>query len=242
MTWTQGIDVSSCQGRIRWAEVPPEIRFAVVKVSEGSRGLDPTRDYNITGARDTGRLVGVYHFASPDAGDARAECRRLWDAMGDTMPDLPLVLDLESKGTLTGVAVIDWAEEWIDEALSLWAVRPILYTGAYFLDTVAPAAADRVDLARCPIWLAQYSRGYAPWTPIEGKDAPRVPAPWTRWDFWQFSGNIDADKRHLPGARIAGIDTDVDRNVFNGDEESLRALCGQPIGAAWSPDEGTERG
>ena len=215
MTWLHGLDVSVCQGKIDWALVPESERFVVCKISEGT-SLDPLGAINVEGARESGRIVGAYAFGRPSPGKAREHFRKLWDGFGDTMPDLPLVLDLETTGGLSGQAVVDYAAEWDAEREVFTAVTPLLYTGAYFLEQLH---ADLSPLHHLPLWLAQYSHRGA-WTPVEGKNTPRVPEGWETWAMWQYSGD--------GGQRVAGIHADVDRNVFNGTEPDLRRLCGQP--------------
>ena len=51
------------------------------------------------------------------------------------------------------------------------------------------------DLSAQPLWIAHYT-----------KDCPRVPAPWTRWSFWQ----------HSKTGRVPGIRGNVDLNVYQG--------------------------
>ncbi len=220
----RGLDVSSCQGTIDWLKVPAEFAFVIIKVSEGVNGLDPTRARNISDAHATGRAVGVYHFLRPSQ-DAIGQVVNLWRATGDTMPDIRPALDLENAPD--GMSARDLAEWFLcaaDETERYFGVPPLVYTYPWFYrGRVASAAGGSSSiserLARCPLWMADYSHGE---TPAEGL-SPFVPMPWSNWAMWQTSG----DK----SSRVPGIVGPVDHDVFNGDDAAFRAFRGMPPSA-----------
>lgn len=224
----KGIDVSAAQGSIDWDKVAQSgMRFAFVKVSEGKGYVDPKRFADLDGAREAGLLVGVYHFGHCEE-DAETQAQLLWDSCGDTMPDLPPVLDLETNNKhLSGVDVVAWVEEFIASIKANFGRAPILYSSPSFLASIGPALAASEVLAECPLWIAQYShRG--PWVPNPAYDRPKVSAPWRNWTFWQYSGD--------DGEPVPGVKVDCDRNLFNGDERELRLLCGFPEASAISTE------
>ncbi len=225
----RGLDVSWCQGVIDYAHVPDEFRFIIVKVSEGTAGQDPTRQRNIEGAHATGRAVGVYHFLRPSQ-DAVAQVTNLWQAIGDTLPDIRPALDLETAPD--GMSANDlaaWFLRAADETERYFGVPPLVYTYPWFYRSrVGEAAGASTSigqrLARCPLWMADYSRGETP----EDWMSPFVPAPWTTWTMWQTSG----DK----SSKVGGVAGAVDHDVFNGDAEAFRIFRGLPSDVTTEPE------
>lgn len=217
MTRLRGLDVSSCQGTIRWADVPPEFAFVVVKVSEGTLGLDPLRQFNLAAAALSGRQTGVYHFFRSSQ-DPKGQAERLWDAVGSKMPSF-VALDFETLADgLSPEAGVDRALECADHIESFFGRPPLLYGFPWFDGKLLGAAfAARPRIARLPLWMADYSGGELPpetWHPHFG-------APWTTWALAQTSGNNSS--------RVAGIVGAVDHNIANGDLEWFRTtICGLP--------------
>jgi len=212
--FVDGLDVSSVQGAVDWEKVAEAgFRFVFVKVSEGDYGRDPRRLEYLTGARAAGVRTGVYHFAHV-AGDPIKQARALWDAMGDEMP-IRAALDLESAPHGTRREdVVDWSLRFIDEAERWFGRPPVFYTYPAFARWLQPLPED---FARCPLWIASYASTTHAWAPPLGMRPP-VPAPWADWSLHQYSGN--------GGFRVAGVATDCDRDLFNGDESAFSAFCG----------------
>lgn len=232
MTWTHGIDTSRVQGTIHAGMVYDQgFRFGFVKISEGGQYLDPMRLQTLKALRAAGILDGGYHFARPN-GSAKTQAQILWDGLGDTMPTLPLVLDLETASGMPGEWVCEWALEFAECLKGAWVLKPICYTGGYFMSQLG-CAAKYPQLAEIySQWLAQYSRRQ--WEPVEGIDRPKVVSPWPDWEFWQYSGD--------GGMPVVGVSVDCDRNVYNGSLEQLRARCGLPDHAALEQAILTARG
>ncbi len=223
MTWLKGVDVSVCQpaDKIDWNAVRASGRvFAIVKHIEGERGVDPARERHRDGARAAGLRWGAYSFARPSADptSAKRQVDKLWSTLGGQMPDLEVALDLETTGGLPGGAVLDFAQAWVEAWADYSAVMPWFYTGRWFLESLGPiSAAHRRVFALCPLWIAAYWQP-APWDPVEGRDSPSVPAPWSTWTMWQSGGDH--------GVRVPGVPVAIDTNVFNGDEAALLRLMG----------------
>lgn len=219
-----GIDISRVQGVVDFAAVRAAgFRWGVAKATEGAGYVDPMFRQYVRAGADQGVLMGAYAFARPDAAalDAARECEFLFRTCEGLPLDMRPTLDLESMGKLSGAACYQWAGEWVARAIQLWGTEPIIYTGAAFWQGLGVAAARSEWAARCPIWFAQYpvdpakspaaARAYEP-----GANAsPRLAAPWTTWDAWQYSGN--------GGKRVPGVKVDCDRNVFRGSLDDFRA-------------------
>lgn len=195
---TPGIDVSYYQRFIDWPRVRRAgIRFAFIRVSDGATIPDPMFTTNWTQARRAGVMRGAYQYFRPDQSIA-AQADLMIAAMHDrTHDDLPPVLDIEIDAGLTAAALAARAQRWIDRVRDKLGVEPIVYTGndLWRNGGAAPLAAQS-------LWIAHYTSG-----------CPALPAPWTRWTFWQ----------HTDRGAVPGIEGPVDLDLFGGTPEALRA-------------------
>lgn len=205
-----GIDVSYYQGAIDWPRVARAgMRFAFIRVSDGSRTLDVRFGSNWSAARRAGVMRGAYQYFRPDDNPI-AQADLLIDALTRDRGELPPVIDVETTGGKPAAEVVARVRQWVDRVRRRLGVEPIVYTGPDFWRFGAGGA----DLTSQPLWLAHYTSA-----------CPSVPAPWTRWTFWQSS-----DRGQVPG-----IDTPVDLDVFAGTEDELRAFAARAAIAAPPP-------
>jgi GH25 family lysozyme M1 (1,4-beta-N-acetylmuramidase) len=210
-TTVRGIDVSYWQSQIDWAQVARDgVKYAFIRVSDGSTFIDPRFQENWAGARAAGVKRGVYQFFRSNA-DPIEQANILLDQMGPLLPgDLPPVIDVESTDGQSPATVARKVGQWIDHVEARLGVKPIIYTGPYFWrDSV------RSDVfANHPLWIAHY-----------GTDCPLTPPPWSMWTFHQFTDR----------GRVAGIRGQVDTNLFAGTMADLEALSFQGDGTAPPP-------
>lgn len=209
----------------RWADVPAEIAFAYFRHGMGESFKDPKFLDHVKAARDTGRLVGAYHAAQPDA-DPLDDAAAFLDSRRHEL-DLPPALDLEVMNNMPAMAVLNWARGWLQTVEEQGdGVIPLLYTGPAFWDGLwnAVKLQPGLDWGRWPLWLSQYGVG-----------KPMLLKPWAHVTLWQYAANTIAqlaDGTHVYGApaRVAvangtgrllakpglvpGMDGEVDRNVL----------------------------
>lgn len=184
----RGIDCSHWQGRIDWARVAADgVVFAMCKATESTQRVDPRWTENRAGARAARLPVGAYHFARPGrvpaAESARHHLRHAHPQPGELAP----ALDLEDTG-LNARDTTRWALEWLSIVEESTGSTPIVYTGPGFASThLHPDPA----LKRYPLWVAHYT----------SRAEPRLPAPWDRWMWWQFT-----DSGPVEGI-VGGVDT-----------------------------------
>lgn len=213
------IDVSQVQARIDWERARAEggVRGAYVKSSEATGYVDPRCLEHLEGARRVGMFVGIYHFCHPTL-DAAAQVQRAWDACGPTMPHFRLAMDLEAAAKqLSPAQLVAFARAFREETLARFGRSNLFYSYSSFIaGRMGAVLAAAVDLAECPLWLANYGPG-GPWEPTDAQ-WPKCPRPWDRITMWQYSGN--------GGKRVPGVEGDVDRNYFAGDEAALREFAG----------------
>jgi lysozyme len=196
----KGMDVSYYVTSIDWAAAHQAgIDFAFVRVSDGGSFIDPMFPTYWAGAKASGVIRGAYQFFRP-AEDPIAQADLLLEKMGPLEPgDLPPVIDVEVSGGLSTAQVAASVRAWVAHVTEAIGRPPIIYAGLYAWHDLAGSA----DMTTSPLWIAQYTS--AP--------CPSIPAPWTRWMFWQYS----------PIGSVAGIPGSMlDVNVFNGTLGDLR--------------------
>jgi lysozyme len=198
-----GIDVSNWQGTVDWnAVVGGGVQFAFAKATEGVTFVDPQFARNWSEMRRVGLPRGAYHFAQPDQNSPQAEADFFLGTVGPLQPGDLVALDLEAgSGDLTA-----WTLAWLERARSQVGFRPLVYSGAWFMQP--RLAANNPDLAQHGLWLAAYTG--------------TIPAPPLNWPviaFWQ----------HTDSATIPGVQGNCDANFFNGGAAQL-PLYGKPGG------------
>ena len=205
-----GVDVSgnnhmSLRG-IDWNAVKSDGQsYAFVKATEGSTFVNTKFVPDSTAAAAAGLKVGAYHYARP-AGDAKKQAAHFASqiALVPTQT-LPPVLDIEVDEGLNADQLADWIDTFMTEVESLTGRKPMLYTYKYFW---MGEMGNTTRFSEYPLWLAAYQ-----------DTAPEPVGGWDKLAFWQRSGS----------GRVAGIETDVDLNLFNGTEAQLESFSGGNI-------------
>lgn len=195
-----GIDVSYYQQDIAWKRVRKAgIRFAFVRVADGSTIVDARFRENWAGARRAGVLRGAYQYFRPEQ-SATEQADVVIRMLSKDPGELPPVIDVESSGGKTPAQVAEAVRAWVDRVRDKLGVEPIVYTGPDFWRHRVGGA----DFTRQPLWIAHYTT-----------TCPTVPPQWTRWTFWQ----------HTDNGRVSGIDGPVDFDVFAGTVAELQAFA-----------------
>lgn len=202
-----GVDVSKYQHPkglpIDWAKVKASGQsFAIIKASGGSDRTDPWFAREWAAAGKAGMIRGAYHYADPSE-PADAQAAHVVSVVGNTREanNLGIVLDLESTGGLRPRQLSAWAHAFLTGVERRTGRVPILYSGPSFWHN---RMADDRTFGAYPLWLARYTS--------------RSPAPlagWDRWTIWQ----------HTSSARVPGIPTNVDHDVFCCGAGTLAALA-----------------
>jgi lysozyme len=191
-----GVDVSHVQGIVDWAAAaaaPEPLSFGIAKATQGIYDHDPLFSRNYAEIKASG-LNFVLAFLEKTTGSESLQSG-----------DLPVVVDVEmAQKTLNGAKY----EADLLIFRNILAERTgrgkiIVYTSQYFWNTFVNASTQFGDDI---LWVAEYTN--AP--------QPKLPAGWTSWTFWQWSGSGDAP----------GVATQVDLDRFDGDQDALNALAG----------------
>ena len=200
-----GIDVSKYQGTIDWNAVASSgVKFAWIKATEGGDHVDERFQANWQGAKLAGIPHGAYHFMY--------WCRKpieeaTW--FEENVPveadALPPVLDVEPtpdsrtcRRRLEHDQTIADMKVVLDEMERHFGKRPIIYTNIEFYNAILAGGA----FADYPIWVR--STKHNPAMRYSDRD----------WQFWQYQAD----------GIVPGIDGEVDRNVFDGDQKQWRAF------------------
>jgi GH25 family lysozyme M1 (1,4-beta-N-acetylmuramidase) len=206
-----GIDVSSYQGDINWANVAPHVDFVYAKATEGTYYTNPYFTNQYEGPYDYGVIRGAYHFGIPPNSSGQAQAEYFishgggWSGDGKTLPG---ALDIEynpypnSYGNecydFTQSQMVTWIHNFITEYAALEHVYPVIYTTTDWWTTCTGNYSGFASTD--PLWIANYSAsGGGP-----------LPNGWGFYTFWQY-----ADSGSLPG----------DQDVFNGAYSRLQALA-----------------
>ncbi|MFO0615608.1 MAG: GH25 family lysozyme [Polyangiaceae bacterium] len=205
----QGVDVSYYQEKIDWSAVAKtNVKFAIVRVSDGEVFADPRFAANWKGAKAAGLVRGTYQFFRPSQ-DPVKQADLVIDALASDPlgeGDLPVVLDVETSDGVSNATLRARMKKWLVRVEAATGKRPIVYTAAFMQNVVGGGFSDY------PLWVANYT-----------SDCPLVPSGWTGWRMWQYSDH----------GKVSGIPGSVDRDVWNGTLDDLLAFAGK----AASPSE-----
>jgi len=205
-----GCDVSFWQGNMNWqAAKQAGIEFAFIKCTDGINGIDPQFKVNWQGAKAAGIQRGAYHFFRNSL-DARKQAEWFASTLakaGDGWGELPMVCDVEDKGTvaLTAariMAAVGAARLTVETAVKNYTDRvSTLTNGELVMIYTSPAYITTYfkwpGWSLYPLWLANYV-----------PTAPSVPSPWhpDRIKCWQFRVDVNGA---FYGAASPRIDLDV---------------------------------
>jgi lysozyme len=197
----RGIDVSKWQGDVDWKAVRRAgVRFAYVRVSDGTTVLDQTFGRNWREARRAGLLRGAYQYFRPEE-DPIEQADLLLATMGAPRAgDLPPALDVEVSGNVTPRELVRRVSRWVARVRRATGLKPIVYTSAR--DWILLAGNSR-RFSSHGLWIAHHDA-----------DCPNTPTGWRAWTFHQ----------HSKQGTIAGITGPVDENRFRGTLKALRRM------------------
>lgn len=208
----KGLDISHYQPKVNWAKVMElGTKFIFAKASDGLGSKDSLFETHRKNATDRGLIFGAYHFMRFGGINAKDEASLyLKNTGGVRIGELPLTLDVEwdtknqkyTHGRTMDEAAAAEALEILERIEEATKITPIIYTSyPFFVGFSKPERFFR----------------FIPWLPAYKVDAPKVPLPWSKWAFWQFT------ETH-PSAREVTGDPNLDGDLFNGTIEQLDSL------------------
>lgn len=190
----KGIDVSSYQGAIDWAEVAAYgMGFAILRVTEKNNKIDAQFENNYSGCKAHKIPVGVYKYSyALTTVKAEAEADSVIAALDGKSLELPVWLDLEySKQKALGSAKVEQIALAFLNRISAAGYQVGIYCNTDWYNSVL---SDK--LRNYALWLARYPSNDD--GTLQERLRPSVGV------GWQYSSK----------ATIPGISVKVDRNVF----------------------------
>jgi len=199
----RGIDVSSHQGAIQWALIPPDqVRFVYIKATEGGDFRDTRFSENWKASADAGFRRGAYHYFTFKTPGLQQAANFM--ATVPNEPDaLPPAIDLEFWGNSSARPSVGGFQReltaFISALRSFYGREPVIYTAMDFKEYYLR------DFPIPQLWIRSVIT------------VPRLSAG-EEWRFWQFSEKT----------RVRGIRGFVDRNVFNGTQDQFESFIPSP--------------
>lgn len=196
----RGIDISHHQGIINWEELNDDkIDFIFIKATEGRNNKDSMFADNWSNAKKYNYYVGAYHFYS-FCKNGYEQAANFIKTVPNNKDNLPPVVDLEFFGncnlTKPKKQLLREIQNCLDLLEDHYNQTPILYTNHKFYNEYI-----NTRFVKYPVWITDiFTRPKL----IDNK----------KWTFWQYSHR----------GNVAGIDTYVDLNVFDGNIEDLNKL------------------
>jgi lysozyme len=193
-----GIDVSSNNLGLDIRKLKG-VDFVIVKATEGTQYVNPDMAAQIRGTLDSGRQLGLYHYAK--SGSPVAEADFFLKTVGAHLGKAPLFLDWEDRGALAKGPTA--ALLFLERIFLRTGVRPLLYTS---LDIENNYDWGRVVEANYGLWVAQYNN-YNTVNGFEMRDLYGRLVHWPNCAMHQYSSC----------GRLSGYNGNLDFNVFFGD-------------------------
>ena len=180
-----GIDVSFYQGRIDWSKIDSNIRFSIMKASEGIYITDYRFKYNWDNCNIT---KGAYHFFRPQYSGEK-QGRLFLSLITIDTGDIRPVIDVEytpywilKRHRKIAIKNLSKMINYIEEKTK---VKPIIYTSTNFWNKYLSSDYNEQDHV---LWVADF-RNQGP--------------PNLNWTIWQYT----------PKGKVTGIRTMVDKNI-----------------------------
>jgi lysozyme len=196
-----GIDISEKNGSLNWSLIGKgsgDINFAFIKATEALDVIDTQFDVNLRSGRETGIMVGAYHWLHPGL-HVGQQLELFVSTVKNFRGMLPPVVGLE-----TSQSSLEDMEINIKSFLILLekkvGVKPIIYTSDTFWSTYLPKS--------------DWGCNYPLWIDKPGALWPPQVWPWAGWTFWQNSYQ----------ARLPGITANLGINMFNGSMKDLKEI------------------
>ena len=203
---------------------------AIVKATDGPKGLDDMFHTHCNGAKAEGMVLGAYHFLRPwiDQASIEKQAQFFLDKIA-SQPIKFIGVDLEeyTKNPANKVAPSVYSQRTkaaVNYIKSHSNLPLVIYTRKSYLDNYAPQVYDW--LGGFNLWLAHWrykesdlhsDRQNITWEELKAQhlppfSGPTVPPSNTDWSLWQWTG----EKFLLPG-----ISTPIDLNFYNGTKDKF---------------------
>lgn len=197
----QGIDISHHQKNIDWDKIDTSfVKFVFIKATEGGDHKDILFQQNWIQAKSKNIPVGAYHFFTfCKSGEEQA--RNFIESVPNDSTNLPPIIDLEFGGNCkqskTNEEILFEIGQFINILEEYYQKKVIIYSTNEFYSTYLTHT-----FPENPIWIRDIL------------SEPKLLKDGRQWLFWQYTNR----------AKIDGIDTYVDLNVFRGNKDEFLEL------------------
>ena len=131
-----GIDVSSNNGGIDWAQVGQAgFTFAYARATLGKESNDETFEANRQGAKAHGIRFGTYHLPYPGNSSAKQQAEHFLRVAKPRAGDLLPAIDIENKtpkdegeAKFSRDDLVAWFRQWLAAVEAKVGAKPIIYT------------------------------------------------------------------------------------------------------------------
>lgn len=174
-TVEQGFDASHWNS-ILWDSIPAEIKFCILKATQGSSLTDDKFVESVKYASYIGLSVGAYHYTT-FANSPYIEAANFLNTIDSVKASSPfdrLYLDLECRTSgLNAEAIYIWTTNFLNTVAGAYPRAKVgIYTSQSYLSEIG--LQPYTDLARYELWAANWS------------NQPYV-YPWELWKTWQYT-------------------------------------------------------
>jgi lysozyme len=193
-----GIDISHYNGTIDWEQIKASkfpIQFVFIRSSMGKNGVDKQFNLNYSKAKESGYLVGVYHYYRPNENSTQ-QFNHFNSVYSYKKGDLPPVLDIEEMGKNGEENLRKGLLNFLQLIEKNWGIKPIIYSGRTFYFSYIKDYFNNY-----PLWIAAYS----------GEQRVNL----IHWEFYQFTEQL----------QIKGIQSAMDGNYYKGNLQDLKKMC-----------------
>lgn len=206
-----GIDIASHQANIDTEKI--EADFIIVKATQGGGYTNPYFRKQIDGAIKSGKIVGVYHYATGEG--VTLEVEHFLKIIKDYIGKAFLCLDWETSSDPAGKNSAFWnpgyALRFMQEVKSRTGLTMFIYGSK---DTCFNAM-DWSAVTGFKLWGAQYKNN----SPVYGYQSD----PWQSSKPWGAWGNDVAIHQYTSHLRLSGYNGDLDGNICYLTADQLRS-------------------
>lgn len=159
-----------------------------------TNGVNQAANYQLGRAVDSGKSIGVYHYAM--GRDASAEADFFVDNVRGYVGNAVLVLDWESQDN-PQFGNGAWVETWVRHVHARTQVWPIVYVQASALGQLTSYVREH-----CGVWVAQYAS-------MNATGYQEVP--------WLYGAYGEAMRQYTSNGYVSGYAGRLDLNYFRGE-------------------------
>lgn len=220
----RGVDVSNWQCDIDTYALDADFVVAGATWGVGGfgnaclvNGVNQAANYQLGRASDSGKSIGVYHYAMGNS--AAAEADFFVDNVAGYIGRAVLALDWESADN-PQFGNGAWIDAWVRRVYDRTRVWPVIYIQASALGQLSAYVREH-----CGIWVAQYASNAV-----------------TGWQSrpWNYGVYGEAMRQYTSNGYISGYTGRLDLNYFRGEKRQWGAYAtGERDGGAGRPADGT---